>query len=76
MTSPTTQQPDVATLVERMSTHRTLGGLPRTELEWLAKHGVFRHYDVGDVIAAKGEPISEMAIILSGSTETVFERGS
>ena len=37
---------------------------------------MFRHFDVGDVIATKGQPISEMVIVLSGATETVFERGS
>jgi len=76
VTSPAFEVPDVATLVDRLTEHKTLAGLPRAELEWLVTHGVFRHFDTGAIIATKGEPISEMVIILSGSTETVFERGS
>jgi len=76
VTSPASETPDVATLVERLTEHKTLGSLPRAELEWLVKHGVYRHYDAGEVIATKGEPMTEMVIVLSGVTETIYERGS
>ena len=76
MISPASGTPDVATLVERLTAHKTLGGAPRAELEWIATHGVFRHFDVGAVIATKGEPGSEMVIILAGVMEQIFERGS
>jgi signal-transduction protein with cAMP-binding, CBS, and nucleotidyltransferase domain len=74
--SPASGTPDLATLVEQLTQHKTLGGVPRAELEWIATHGVFRHFDVGAVIATKGEPGSEMVIILAGVTEQIFDRGS
>ena len=64
------------TLVDRLAAHRTLGGVPRRELEWLAAHGHIRTYDVGDVIVPPGETVVEMVIMLEGHAAIYIDRGS
>ena len=76
MTTPTSERPDIASLVERLAQHKTLGSAPRAELEWLATHGEFRHFEVGDVVAAKGAPVDFMAILFTGYLAAQLERGS
>jgi signal transduction histidine kinase len=53
-------------LVERLATHRTLKGVPRAELEWLASRGHLRTMAKGEVIVRAGESIPELWIILTG----------
>jgi len=63
MLAPTLTRED---LVNRLTAHRLLGGVPRAELEWLADHGVYRTYDAGEVVARKGDRIPEFNIVLVG----------
>ena len=65
-----------ASLVDRLAAHKTLGGVPREELEWLAAHGRMKSYDVGQLIAPPGEPVMEMVIILEGHATIYIDRGS
>ena len=67
--------PSVENLVERLQAHRTLGGAPRSELEWLARHSEFRTYKAGELLAEKGKPPLYMAVILAGSGGMYIDRG-
>lgn len=42
-------------VVELLSRHRTLGGAPRDELEWLAAHGELRHVERTTLLKPTGE---------------------
>jgi len=68
--------PDTTDLVERLAAHKTIGGAPRAELEWLAKHGTFVQFKKGELAAAKGDPVTFMFIQLSGRTSAFIERGT
>jgi signal transduction histidine kinase len=63
-------------LVDRLVAHRTLSGAPREELEWLATHGELRLYETGDVIASKGQLVTDMTVMLSGRVGVYIERGT
>ena len=62
-------------IVDRLLNHRTLGAVPREELEWLAAHGTVRRLEVGDAYAVKGGPVEGLAVVLSGRIAVFFERG-
>ena len=48
--------PTIPQLTDRLAGHRTVGGAPRTELEWLAAHGTFVHYEADEVVLARPRP--------------------
>ena len=60
---PTWQRTD---LIDRLAAHKTLGAAPRAELEWLASHGSLRHLNEGEVLSAKGEPVTGLFVVLTG----------
>jgi signal transduction histidine kinase len=64
--------PDVVALLAQ---HRTIGSAPREELEWLAAHGYMRHFDRGEQVARKGEPIEALFVVLSGYLAIYVDRG-
>jgi signal transduction histidine kinase len=76
VTQPLTAAPDIAVLVERLTTHKTLGSAPRSELEWLARNAEFRRYEVGARVASKGDPVDDMIVQLSGRLTVSMDRGS
>jgi len=76
MTPHVAVKPDREALIEQLAAHRTLSGIPRSELEWLATHGEFRHYDTGESAARRGDPVDEMIIQLTGRTSTSVNSGS
>jgi signal transduction histidine kinase len=57
---------DSTDLVDRLTAHTTLGGVPRRELEWLASHGTLRRLKEGDTLAVKDEPVAGLFVVLSG----------
>ena len=63
-------------LVDRLATHKTLGGAPRAELEWLASRGTVRQLKVGDVLTAKGAQVEGMFVVLSGRVAMFLDRGA
>lgn len=64
-----------AELIERLSSHRTLGDAPPGELEWLAEHGVLMEFEVGEVSSSpRLGPIDEMFIVLTGRIVIYLER--
>jgi signal transduction histidine kinase len=64
-----------ADLVARLVAHRTLGRAPRAELEWLAAHGSVEHWEVGQLVARKGEPVHGLYIILAGHVSHLTDQG-
>ena len=64
-----------ADLVTRLARHRTIGSAPREELEWLAAHGDIRHFDRGELVARRGQPIEGLFVVLSGHLAIYVDRG-
>lgn len=64
-------------IIERLASHASLGGVPRTELEWLAAHGTVRDYAEGTVLTrAGGAPPDALYIIFSGHIIIYVNRGA
>ncbi len=61
-------------IIELLLAHRTLGEVPRPELEWLADHGTLRDYEVGDVFVDPTVVPTEMLIIFEGDGSVFVER--
>jgi signal transduction histidine kinase len=67
---------DVAALIDRLAAHRTLAGVPRSELEWLAAHGEFISFKAGDIVEHKGQPVTRMIIQFTGKVSLLIERST
>src|SRR5690349_17167472 len=63
-------------VVDRLVNHRTLGSVPRAELEWLASNGTIRELVPGGVLGVKSAPVDHMFIVLSGHFAMHVDRGS
>jgi signal transduction histidine kinase len=63
-------------LVDRLGTYRTLAGVPRGQLQWLASHGDIYSYAVGGIVARKGEPIEHLLVVLSGHISISINLGA
>ena len=70
-TTPVTAQD----LVDRLAEHKTLSAAPRSELEWLVAHGIFRTLATGEVLSVKGVQVEALYIILSGRLALFVDRG-
>lgn len=55
-----------ADLLARFKEHRTIGGIPREELEWLIAHGTLERYETGMYIVRPGELVDGFYVILKG----------
>ena len=64
-------------LVERLSHHDRLLGVPRSELNWLAEHGTLRALAPGAFLARTGEPraLYQLQVLLRGRITTYVTRG-
>ena len=67
---------DLTPLIARLAQHKTLGGVPREELAWLAAHGKVRKLEVGKVLSRKGQNVEGMYIIFSGHSALIVDRGA
>jgi signal transduction histidine kinase len=63
-------------LVQQLTEHKTLGSAPRDELEWLASHGTLRYLNTGDVLSARGAPVENLFVILTGPVAIFIDRGA
>ncbi len=63
-------------LIDRLVEHRTLGGAPRPELEWLIAHGSIRRLNTCDVLSCKDRPVEGLYIVFSGRLALFVDRGS
>ena len=62
----------VPELVDRLRGHRTLAGVPRDQLTWVAVHGRLRHFAPGEVVS---EPNDSLVVVLSGNLSIRVNRG-
>jgi len=69
-------QADLSELVDRLATHRTLGSVPRDELEWLASHGTLKEFDAGSVVSSKDKSLDALYVMLSGHISISVDRGA
>ena len=63
-------------LIDRLAEHRTVGASPREELEWLAAHGSLRRLDEGEILSAKGAPVTGLFVVLTGHIAIFVDRGA
>jgi signal transduction histidine kinase len=63
-------------IVELLGAHRTIGGAPRGELEWIAEHGTLQDFQQGEVVARPTEPVDSLIILLSGRVSIYMNRGT
>jgi len=63
-------------VIDRLADHKTIGGAPRSELEWLAAHGSLRHLNAGEVLTPKGKSVDGLFIVLSGRISISVDRGT
>ena len=61
-------------LLARLQAHHSVGQAPRAELEWLIAHGTLEHYEPGQLIAKKGEPVDALYILLTGHVTHYMEQ--
>jgi len=65
-----------ALLVERLSTHRTLGSAPPDQIAWIATHGILRRLNVGEVLTSKEGPVEGLHVVLDGHLAIYVDRGT
>jgi signal transduction histidine kinase len=53
-------------MIKRLADHRTVGNVPRSELEWLAAHGTPVRYEKGHIVLHLGEVVESMIVMFSG----------
>src|ERR1041385_6733305 len=63
-------------LIERLSKHRTLASVPPQEIDWVARHGVLRYLDSGNVLTAKQAKVEGIHIVLSGYLTIYVDHGT
>lgn len=62
-------------LIDRLLAHRTLKGVPREQLEWLAATGQLQTVSAGEVLTRYGEAPAGMYVILDGHLSIRIDRG-
>jgi len=68
--------PNLQSLVDRLTAHRTLGKAPREELMWLVGHGHLERFEPGYTVSTPSTPIDAMFVMLSGRLSIHLVRGS
>ena len=63
-------------MIDRLLAHRTLGSVPRDQLEWLARAGFLRTLEPGDVLTVTGIPVAGMFVIFDGHLSIRVDRGA
>ena len=63
-------------VVDQLTQHKTLGSAPREELAWLASRANIRHLNSGEVLSAKGAPVENLYVVLSGHVAITLDRGT
>jgi signal transduction histidine kinase len=67
---------DPATLLARLESHRTLTGVPKDQLAWLARVGEERIIEPGGVLTPSTGPVRGLYIVLEGHLSIRVDRGS
>ena len=63
-------------LLDRLATHRTIGAVPREELEWLAAVGREQTLEPGDVLSSPAKPVQGLYIVLNGRLSIRVDAGA
>src|SRR6187551_3643274 len=63
-------------IMARLAKHKALGSAPAAEHAWLAAHGAWRKYELGDVMVAKGAKSRELTIVFEGHLVIRVDRGA
>jgi signal transduction histidine kinase len=63
-------------LVDRLTSHRTIGKAPQDELRWIATHGTLRHIQPGEVVTRPDQVVDGLYILLTGRMATWVSRGT
>lgn len=67
---------DSAALIERLAAHRTIGGVPRNELEWLAAVGSELTVEEGVVLTPRTGPVRGFYVVLDGHLSIRVDSGA
>src|SRR6185436_7906585 len=67
---------DPSDIVERLAQHRTLSGVPRAELEWLAARGRVHHMEPGDLLTNVPEMLEALSVLFSGRFAIYVDHGA
>ena len=68
--------PMTATLLERLANHRTLGAVPRQQLEWLAATARLHTLEPGEILTASTGPVKGLFVVLDGHLLIRVDRGA
>src|SRR5262245_31730377 len=63
-------------LIARLEAHRTLAGVPRTELEWLAAHGEVFHMEPGDLLENMPMLFESLGVLFEGHFAIYVDHGA
>jgi signal transduction histidine kinase len=63
-------------IIDQLLSHRTLGGVPRPELDWLVAHGHPLEIPAGGLLTAKDGVVLGMYIVLTGRLSIHVDRGA
>ena len=66
---------DQATLLARLESHRTLTGVPKDQLAWLARVGQERIIEPGMVLTPSTGPVRGLYVVLDGHLSIRVDRG-
>lgn len=61
-------------LIDRLAEHKALSSAPREELAWLAQHGTLRHFEAGEILSHKGQPVESLYVVLTGHISLSVDR--
>lgn len=62
-------------VIERLAALPTLASIPRSQLEWLAEHGVIKRFSAGELLFSRGQSvIADLWIVLAGRLSVRVER--
>ncbi|HET6267667.1 MAG TPA: cyclic nucleotide-binding domain-containing protein, partial [Acidobacteriota bacterium] len=65
-----------ASLLQRLSSHRMLSTIPESEIAWVAKHGILRQLEPGNVLTSKGGQVEGLHVVLAGHLTIHVDQGA
>jgi signal transduction histidine kinase len=63
-------------LIDRLTSHRTLASVPRTQLEWLASVGEVQLLEPGAILTPSTGPVKGLYVVLDGHLLVRVDRGA
>jgi hypothetical protein len=59
-----------------LARHKALGSAPAAEHAWLAAHGEWRKYELGEIVVPKGTRSRDLTIVFDGHLVIRVDRGA